>query len=396
MMGIIKMLRITILLSMKISFLFLSGFSSLSEATETRFKHVIIDSDGPSRMWAKAVGDFNGDGLIDLWVAGEEGAFWYENPTWTKHRILSKDYTLHGATTGDIDNDGDIDIITGSWKGRKVYWLENPGKGLGIWNIRTVFDQLPSDAIYVTDLDGDGDLDIIGRSSAHFAGEVGKYVHIWRQDSPTSWADFTTFAGGGEHFNIGDIDKDGDMDFVVANRWYENPSYISNDWDEHIFTNKWMHLAAYPFVADINQDGRLDIILTPTEKKGQYYKTAWYEAPADPQSNGWTEHVIEKNVECVTHTLEVADIDNDGDLDVMTAEMHQSSDPDEVRVYINKDGGGLSWTKYVVATTGSHYAHLLDVEPDDDYDIFGANHRGKAVDLWVNLIRSPKRSRDRN
>ena len=78
------------------------------------FNHVIIDSNGPSRMWAKTVGDFNGDGLDDLMVAGEQGAFWYENPAWTKHSILSEDYSLHGATTGDIDNDGDVDIITGS------------------------------------------------------------------------------------------------------------------------------------------------------------------------------------------------------------------------------------------------------------------------------------------
>lgn len=359
--------------------------SNAQSSFSISFNHVIIDSNGPSRMWAKTVGDFNGDGLDDLMVAGEQGAFWYENPTWTKHAVLPGDYSLNGAATGDIDNDGDNDIITGSWYGREVYWLENPGSGLGTWNIHAVFQDLASDAIYVNDLDGDGDLDIIGRSSQTWGGDQGKSVYIWRQDSPTSWTDFTTYVGGGEHFNIGDVDRDGDMDFIVANRWYENPGHISSDWTEHVFTDSWTHLSAFPFVADINGDGRPDIVLTPTEQAGEYYRTSWFEAPADPKSNGWIEHVIENNVECVTHSLEVADMDNDGDLDVVTAEMHQSADPDEVRVYLNEDGDGVTWTKEVVATKGSHYAHLVDVEPDGDYDIFGSNHSDTTViDLWVN------------
>ena len=96
----------------------------------------------------------------------------------------------------------------------------------------------------------------------------------------------------------------------------------------------------------------------------------------------WTEHTIEDGIEAVTHSLQVADMDGDGDADVMTAEMHQSVDPDEVRVYLNEDGVGNEWSKIVVDTSGSHYADLIDVEPDGDYDIFGADHDGtNQIDL---------------
>ena len=51
------------------------------------------------------------------------------------------------------------------------------------------------------------------------------------------------------------------------------------------------------------------------------------------------------------HTFKSVDIDGDGDLDLVTAEMHQSDDPDEVSVYYNL-GGGLTWSQQVLATSG--------------------------------------------
>jgi hypothetical protein len=50
---------------------------------------------------------------------------------------------------------------------------------------------------------------------------------------------------------------------------------------------------------------------------------------------GWTEHVIGADIEAVTHSLGVADLDLDGDLDVVTAEMPVWN-PDEVRAYRNR------------------------------------------------------------
>lgn len=91
----------------------------------------------------------------------------------------------------------------------------------------------------------------------------------------------------------------------------------------------------------------------------------------------------------------VADFDGDGDFDVVTAEMHQGSDPDEVRVYINKDGMGLTWTKQVIATAGSHNARVVDIGNDGDFDIFGANWSAtKKVDLWENMTSRRRGSRN--
>lgn len=78
---------------------------------------------------------------------------------------------------------------------------------------------------------------------------------------------------------------------------------------------------------------------------------SWFEAPVDPKSDQWREHVIDKNVEYI-HTLKVTDMDNDGASDVVAAEMHQSTDPDNV-VYRN-EGHARTWRKQILAHTGSH------------------------------------------
>jgi hypothetical protein len=121
--------------------------------------------------------------------------------------------------------------------------------------------------------------------------------------------------------------------------------------------------------------------------KDHTYKTAWYEAPPDPAAGNWTEHIIEDNIQCVTHALGVYDFDCDGTLDVFTAEMVQSEDPDEVRVYYNTNGKGTVWQKQVIAASGSHSNQFFDFDGDGDIDIIGANHGGREkvkVELWIN------------
>ena len=162
-----------------------------------------------------------------------------------------------------------------------------------------------------------------------------------------------------------------------------------------MYTNAWKHPACVAKTGDFNNDGRVDIVLTPAEPKGNTYRIAWYEAPPNPKNAAWTEHTIDRPVETVVHALDVADMNGDGNLDVVVAEMHQGRDPDEVRVFINQ-GGGRDWTSQVVATTGSHGIRVVDIGNDGDFDIFGANWSASSqVDLWENRT-DPERGDDQS
>ena len=143
-------------------------------------------------------------------------------------------------------------------------------------------------------------------------------------------------------------------------------------------------------MADINRDGRPDIVLAPAELKGQTYKVAWYESPSDPSAPDWIEHVVIPSIECVIHSLGVGDFDGDGDCDLAIAEMHQGDDLDEVSVLLNQ-GAGVAWRKQVLSTQGSHDIVVADIDNDGDLDIVGANHSGKSHPLepWRNELHRP-------
>ena len=339
-------------------------------------------------MHAKTVGDLDGDGFLDLIVAGTNGTiYWYEHPSWTRHTvILASETTSRWSTdieAADVDGDGEQDLVVSDWYGnRYIGWFENLGSG-GSWSFHEIGSPRAHD-IEVGDLDLDGDLDLVTRQQ----GGDGNEIVFWRQES-SGWTQGTVTAPTGEGLHLADLDLDGDLDVVIGGSWFENTGdIIAGSWTERAFASAadWSHAATFPFVGDINGDGRPDVVLTPSESAGNTYRTSWFEAPVDPKSQGWTRHDIETGIETVTHSLGVADIDTDGRLDVVTAEMHQSAGDDEVRVYLNQDDG-RTWAKQVVATTGSHNLRVADIGNDGDVDLFGANWSDTSnVDLWENTL----------
>ena len=87
-------------------------------------------------------------------------------------------------------------------------------------------------------------------------------------------------------------------------------------------------------------------------------------------------------------------MDRNGTLDVVTAEMHQSAFPHEVSIYYNDNGDAASWTKQVLATSGSHNIRVGDIGNDGDMDIIGANWGAVAkgaspIEMWENTSSSP-------
>ena len=84
------------------------------------------------------------------------------------------------------------------------------------------------------------------------------------------------------------------------------------------------------------------------------------------------------------HTFKLADMDGDGQLDIVFAEMQQST---RKRVGFFRNGGsGASWTLQVLSEAGSHNIRVGDLGADGDLDIVGANWQGAPVELWENLL----------
>ena len=349
------------------------------------FTPVVIDADNPRTPDCKAVGDIDGDGFPDVVIGSseEDGIHWYRYPAWTKYAIRATGTYTTDMQVADVDGDGDLDVVVPRSDG--LVWYENPrpsgDPAIAAWAGHLIGAAgAQHHDVEVGDIDGDGRPDVVTRPQG------GGATNVWLQVTPTVWVRLVVGDDPGEGTALGDVDGDGDLDIAHNGVWLENPRPAGNlaaSWPRHEFAPD-APLDVGVLVADLNGDGRNDLVLGPSESVDRPF--VWYES-ATPRTGPWVAHVIDPAVSYF-HTFKAADMDGDGDLDLVTAEMHQSSDPDEVSVYRNQ-GAGLAWSRQVVATTGSHNLRVADIGSDGDLDIVGANWSDGAPDsavirLWEN------------
>jgi chitodextrinase len=355
-------------------------------------KRIIESSKGGD---VKIVADIDGDGQKDLIVGGSPGEnlVWYRYPSWSKTTIdiANIEFTTDGDA-GDVDGDGDIDIVVPDGYGtNRLHWFENPLVGPGgtgdpfdttQWTRRTL-GSLSSwgKDIKLSDFDDNSLMDVAARTE-------GEYM-VFFQTSPNVWSrQLIASASGGEGMSIGDVDSDGDADLVVEDAWLQNPGGAAarNPASWTRFNIGPMPGEFKAFVANIDGDPANEILISCSE--GTDHVVWWDPDNGDP-TGSWTSHLIAPWMDRA-HTLQAGDMDNDGDMDVVIGQMHTSSEK-ELAVYLNVDGAGQAWQKYVVDQgTGLHSGVVADIGQDGDLDIFGANWTGNGpIALWENLIGPP-------
>ncbi len=361
------------------------GIADIDKSVAPYFTQVIIDMDNYGDC--KDFADIDGDGFFDgiLTINAENGNInqrlvWYRYPDWKQTLIGRTDgeFTTDVAV-GDMDNDGDPDIIIPIDENGQLYWYENPrpdgDPASGEWTAHVigVNDDFGKD-LSLADYDKNGYLDVVVRTN--------ESIFIWFHEDNDTWTQLPIVRGlEGEGMEIGDIDSDGDMDIIAHGNWYETPDDARNgEWAAHKFFERPGNELKFN-VIDFNGDGHTDVFVSCTEHPG--CNLVWYEGPEDPINDPWTEHILGQ-VD-YAHTIHVKDMDLDGDLDVVTAELKQSDDPDEVMIFVNS-GDNLTWTREVVSTLGLHNGVVADIDNDGDYDILGANFGDPPYYLLRNTL----------
>lgn len=319
----------------------------------------------------KVVGDIDKDGRPDLVVAGNksEGARWYKYPGFEATRFATpvEEFSLQGKLE-DVDHDGDLDLIVGDGRiADNVVWLENPlpaRSPMGtIWQ-RHVIGQAGGWVmnLLTADFDRDGRRDI--------AVLAGDKLSIFFRQANNSWQKvvFGKLPLPREGLGGGDIDGDGATDLVIRGAWLHDPgtaaARVPANWSLHAIGAS--PESAEAIVADIDGDGRKDVVFSNAEGTGD---VRWWGA-VNPIGR-WIGHVVLQSVE-KAHTLQAGDIDRDGDTDLLVGQLVTST-AKRVTVLYNGDRKGGRWLMETISTQGLHKGVLADVNGDGRLDVFGAN-----------------------
>ncbi len=310
----------------------------------------------------KALVDVDGDGYLDIVAGGkrveDEPLSWYHYPDWRKYVIaVAVDEFTTEMDVGDMDGDGDMDLVVcDGQSGVNCRYYVNPRPGgdprqQAAWTSRDigsgggwVHD------VRVGDHNRDGRLDVLTNRGLFTRNGDGSFTK-------------SDVSGGA----FGDVDGDGDLDIVAPGQWYENPG-----WAQYLAPGGGGNEEKVR-VADLDHNGTADIILNSGDGTGDL---AWYSS-SNPKGGAWSKHLVAAAVPG-GHSLAVGDIDGDGDLDLLSAEMFH-----EVAVFLNTGGG--AFVKQLLSTAGAHNAVLGDVDKDGDLDVMGCNYTGNPpLRLWRN------------
>jgi hypothetical protein len=290
-----------------------------------------FDGDGDLDMLVGVLGMLfpNNDKIGSVVILENDGAF-----NFRKHLVEEKIARVSDVRGGDLDNDGDMDLAVAQfgYDDGETRWIEN----LGNWQFQSHILQYLSGPVNVeiTDIDFDGDLDIISLVSQEW-----EEIYCFVNDGTGAFQPRLLFGSSNQDYGssgiaLSDLDQDGDQDILYSNgdafdyippqgrpwhgvQWLENKGNL--EFQFHRICN--FTGATNVRSADIDNDGDLDLFAASAFNLWELPESnsfIWLENDGEME---FTLHEITKDP---THllTCEPGDFNKDGLVDVITGGMH--------------------------------------------------------------------------
>ncbi|WP_299521691.1 T9SS type A sorting domain-containing protein [Winogradskyella sp.] len=351
--------------------------------------NTVIDNtffpDLPSSVYSA---DLDGDGDMDVLSSSrnDDRIAWYENldglGTYGKLKIISGTADRAQAVyAADIDGDGDMDVISAADFQNEIAWYENMD-GMGTFGAKNIiydlqFDQSYDSEILAKDMDNDGDMDIISSGDDGLAW----YENIDGQGT-FDIIDISATNPLIDAFSLAveDLDNDGDYDIVTASSffgspkvvYYENLDGLGDFSSENIISNSLNDFIEV-IVADIDSDGFMDVVFSSTDDG-----TLHWSRNMDGLGSFGPQQLITSNFSSgVLGKIYAEDIDEDGFIDVVSTVTNGT-----VVWYRNTDGQGTFASPQTLFNGSASSIYMSDLNGDTHLDVIIAQVSNRKI-FWL-------------
>ena len=326
--------------------------------------------------------DLDNDGDLDILGAGLsiDAIYWWENDpedglTWTSHSVSSAFNGARFVDAADLDGDGDLDLFGAAASDDLVSWWENTSGDASAWTQHPVdIDFNFAMHLHAADLDDDGDLDLMG------AALKADAIHWWEntEGDGSVWVEHVINEefDGARHVCSVDLDGDGDLDLLGSAyladdvKWWENTAGDATTWELRTVDEDFDGVNVVVPV-DIDGDDDMDLLGSADVADDV---VVW----VNEEGTGliWNRISIDENFDGAFSIIP-ADMDGDGDVDVLGA----ATEANMMVWWENKNGLGNSWNEHTIdeAFVAPMVINVADLDADGDLDVIGGSLNGEVV-----------------